>query len=139
LTSGFNIFIDDIDPLWNNGLIKYDEPSNSNHMIVTTVDASAENRGKVLDVVWTDKPGQNSLFYIETSAPKDVTTFTGDDYVSFDIKVLSYGSSTHGFVTAVWCGYPCGSGFLPVLNLPNDNQWHTITTPHPSRIKGASF
>lgn len=129
LTSSFNIFTDAIDPLWNNGLIKYDEQAGSNHMVVTTVDALAENRGKILDIFWTDKSGQNSLFYFETSTLKDVTTFTADDYVSFDIKVLSYGSSSHGLTTAAWCNYPCVSEFLPVPDVPTDNQWHTITMP----------
>lgn len=129
LTSGFNIFIDSIDPLWDNRIVKYDEQTGPNHMVVTTVDASVENHGNVLDVFWTDKPNQNSLFYFETSERKDASPFTADDYVSFDIKVLSYGSSTHGLITAAWCNYPCTSEFLPVPEVPADNQWHTITIP----------
>ena|GEM_PF-591993 len=129
LTSSFNVFTDSIDPLWDNGLVKYDEQTGSNHMLVTTVDDSAENHGKVLDIFWTDKPGQNSLFYFDTSVRKDASTFTAEDYVSFDIKVLSYGSSTHGLTTAAWCNHPCASEFLPVSDVPADSQWHTVTIP----------
>jgi beta-glucanase (GH16 family) len=128
LNENFSVFSDEINPIWNRGLNVYDDVTNSKHTQINIVDDLAENRGKVLDITWNDTAQQNGLVYAESTDAKDASAFIAGGYISFDIKVLSYGKNTNGFVYQVWCGLPCGDqGAVPAV--PDDGQWHTITLP----------
>lgn len=131
LTSSFNIFMDAVDPLWDYGIGEYDP---DNHVVTSVVDATEPSRGKVLDIAF-DATTHNGLAFIQATTTKDASAFASTGSLSFDIKVLSYGTNTGGLVVKADCVNPCSSGDINI-GKPGDGVWETVTVPVSTLVTG---
>jgi len=129
LYTDFSIFDDTIDPLWLPAIQTYDSLVDAARLQVRIMDSGEGTRGNIIDAQWPNATGQISLFYLQSRIPRNAAAFVEDGYLSFDIKVLSYGSNTQGLQAGVWCGWPCGSHNLDLPDIPADGNWHTIAVP----------
>lgn len=124
LSSSFDVFIDAVDPNWDFGIGKYETAPK---LTFNEVDSADAGHGKVIDVNF-DNSSNNGLVYVQATGTKDVSAFESTGYLSFDIKVLSYGTNTGGLIVKADCVNPCSSGDISI-GKPGDGVWETVTVP----------
>ena len=131
LTSSFDVFIDAVDPNWDFGIGKYETAPK---VTFSQVDSADAGRGKVIDVSF-DNSANNGLVFVQATGTKNVTAFATTGYLSFDIKVLSYGTNTGGLVVKADCVNPCSSGDINI-GKPGNGVWETVTVPVSTMVTG---
>ncbi len=131
LSGTFTIYDNAVNPIWDNGISKWD---NSSNVIVTSeVDSGDVVRGKVINIKYG---ATNGVAYIQSSTVKDATAFSTGGNLQFDVKVLSYGTAT-GLLIKADCVYPCTSGDIAVPGgKVADGVWETITVPIATLVTG---
>ncbi|MEW9799260.1 family 16 glycosylhydrolase [Alteromonas sp. CYL-A6] len=134
------VFVDEVDPVWTRGLGAWDsrtgfdyfEGDNDSYKVNwAVVDLDGNN---VLEVSFDDDADATGVFYIQSLAGIDLTAYT-NGYLSFDLRVLDYGSNTSGMAMKVDCFYPCTSGDQE-LGVVADVTWETINVPVQQLIDG---
>lgn len=133
LTSSFNVFVDEVDSIWDTGATKWD--NDTNHVVVSKVDSGDPAHGNVIDILFKND-ANNGLAYIQSSTTKNVTAFAAAGYLTFDVKVLDYGTNTTGLVVKADCVSPCTSGDMVLGKIAN-GVWETKTIPVSQLVTGA--
>jgi beta-glucanase (GH16 family) len=131
-TDVLNVFIDDVDPTWTNGIGAWDTAANQdyfdgasgNHVGWSLVDTGEPGHDTVLEATFA-ADGADGLIYIQSAAGIDMTSFA-DGRLIFDLRLPA--GATHGITYKVDCGFPCGTGDLTLSGVdPGD--WQTFEIP----------
>lgn len=127
-----NVFVDEVDPLWTNGMGAWDSGVNTDYFDGTNPNTKVNwqvvdvaGRGQVVEVSFDDDPGTSGVFYFQSAQPVDLSGFDGG-VLTFDIRVLDYGSNTSGMAFKVDCVYPCTSGDQ-ALGVVGNGDWESIS------------
>jgi len=131
LTETFTVFDGKVDALWNHGIDHWQ--SGAPHVVTGIVDAIENERGKVIDVKFTSA-SNNGIMFIQSTVPHNASALSAG-HLSFDIKVLNYGSNQSGLVVKADCVNPCSSGDIEIGKV-GDGQWETVTIPVADLIAG---
>ncbi len=131
LSDSFDVYVNGVDPVWDYGIGEYDP---NGHVTATEVDAVELERGKVIDVSF-DTTANNGLAFVQATGTKNTSAFATAGYLSFDIKVLDYGTNTGGLVIKADCVNPCSSGDINI-GKPGDGVWETVTVPVSQMVTG---
>jgi beta-glucanase (GH16 family) len=125
LDSDFDVLVDAAPGAnWDYGIDKWD--GDSGHVTITT--ETDVDRGDVTQVTFSES-ANNGLMFVQSTSAKDLSAFaTNDGYLTFDIKVLSYGSNTSGLVVKMESGPATGTGDY-VIESPALNTWTTVQIP----------
>ena len=132
-----NIFIDQLDPVWNELIgwetskdpiyrdsAEYSDGTQGSLVhwaIVPSLDLGHNN---VIDVQFTDNTDYNGLIRITTMSRNnvDMSEFATGKLI-FDIKLVKPGNFSSSLSLTVECGFPCSSRPLPLTT--SMNQWIT--------------
>ena len=103
-----------------------------------------DERGSVLEITYEDEANVTAGFFFNTDPEDSVTagTATGLDMsafeagmVNFDVKVISEGNNTDGWVYKQDCFYPCTSGDKTIGKAGLDG-WETVSVPVADLLPG---
>ena len=127
-----NVFIDDVDPIWTNGIGAWDtiagqdyfDPNSGNHVSWSLVDTGEAGHDTVLEATFAADTA-DGLIYIQSAAGIDLSAFNTGNLV-FDLRLPA--DATHGITYKVDCGFPCSSGDQ-VLNGVVPGDWQTFEIP----------
>ena len=144
-----DIFIDDIDPLWDQGIQAFSADTNFSENCVNggencpsiawEITAAADTaRGQIIQISHATD-GQFSGAFIAASSPVDLSGFANGS-IRFDINVTEAGTGNDGtFDVQVDCGNGCSSGRFSLLEsegfVAGATGWQTVTVPV-NRITG---
>lgn len=120
LTETFNVFTNTIDALWDTGLAKWD--NNTNSIQASIVDSGDVDHGQVINIAYGATSG---IAYIQSSTPKNASAFAASGYIEFDVKVTNYGAADE-LLLRVDCGHPCVSNNIPLGKVGN-GVWQKVT------------
>ncbi len=127
-----NVFTDDVGELWTNGLGAWDSGVSTDYYVgdnentkVNWQIVEESGRGNIINVTFDDDPGTSGVFYVQAAQPVDLSGFDAG-VLTFDLKVVDYGSNTSGMAFKVDCIYPCTSGDQS-LGVVADGEWQTFT------------
>ncbi|MCE2407537.1 MAG: family 16 glycosylhydrolase [Pseudomonadales bacterium] len=131
----FLVYIDGVDPAWvpgiaaadsGTGWANYYDGATENKIQWREIDADDPDRGKVIEVTFTDNDSQG-VWFVESSMGVDLAAFAGGT-VSFDIKVDDYGANENGLAMKIDCFFPCSSGDQ-FIGKVGDGEWETVEIP----------
>ncbi|WP_185234010.1 putative glycoside hydrolase [Teredinibacter franksiae] len=135
-----NIFVDCIDPAWygiSSWEMRFDEGSQATHSQTQAsdlvqwrvVDDDETNRGRVLDIRYTNKAANGRLRFHARGAGKqrDLSEYAKGS-IEFDVRVLRWGSAEKALIARVNCGFPCSSGPIRV-EIPQARKWKSVSIP----------
>ena len=103
-----------------------------------------DERGSVLEITYADEANVTAGFFFNTDTDEsiDAGTATGLDMsafeagmVNFDVKVISEGNNTDGWVYKQDCFYPCTSGDKTIGKAGLDG-WETVSVPVADLLPG---
>ncbi|MES2822010.1 MAG: hypothetical protein V4732_00310 [Pseudomonadota bacterium] len=130
------IFIDQLDPVWNELIgwevmkdnsisAEYSDGTQAALVHWAIVPSLDQGHNNVIDVQFTDNTDYNGLIRITTMSRNDVdmSEFSTGKLV-FDIKLVNPGNFSPSLSLTVECEYPCSSRPL-TLAIPSMNQWVT--------------
>ncbi|MFT7287854.1 MAG: beta-glucanase (GH16 family) [Halieaceae bacterium] len=129
-----NVFIDEVDPIWTNGIGAFDtvagdyfDGATANHLTWNIVPAADADRGDVLQVNFGTS-STNGLVFIQSGSGADLSSFAANGQLVFDLK-LEEGSS-YGVTYKLDCFFPCSSG-EKALDLSDTvrGEWTTYAIP----------
>jgi beta-glucanase (GH16 family) len=120
LQDTFDVFIDSVDALWDRGVTKWDNSSNS--IQTTIVDSGDVAHGQVINIAYGATSG---IAYIQSSTPKNASAFADDGHIEFDVKVTNYGTADQ-LLLRVDCVNPCKTADIP-LGKVGDGVWQKVT------------
>ena len=136
-----NVFINEVDPVWNNGIGAWDNAFNSdyfdgasgNHVSWSIQSAADPDRGNILNVSFSNNP-TFGLVYIQSAAGIDLSQFASGKLI-FDLRLQA--GTTHGMTYKVDCIFPCTSGDQ-VLDLSGHErgEWNTVEVPIADLVRG---
>ena len=127
-----NVFIDEVDPTWSNGIGAWDDITNSdyfdgssgNHVGWSLVDTGEAGHDTVIEATFA-ADGADGVFYIQSASSVDMTSFATGNLV-FDLRLPA--GATHGITYKIDCGFPCTSGDRELTGIvPGD--WQTFEIP----------
>lgn len=129
LAGSFDIFTNAVDPVWNEGILTWD---NGSAVIKTEViDSDEAARGKVISIKYGATSG---VAYIQSKTIKDASVFATGGNLQFDVKVTNYGTAA-GLIVKADCVNPCSSGDIAIGKVAN-GVWETITVPVATLVSG---
>ncbi len=121
LTGSFSIFANgEPGPNWDFGIGTW--ASSAGHVTAEVV--SDDGRGSVLDIQFSESDA-NGLAFIQSTSVKNARAFADSGQLTFDIKVLSYGTNTGGLVVKAESGPGQGTGDYTIN--PAVGDWVSIT------------
>ncbi len=136
-----NVFIDEVDPIWDNGIGAWDDAVGSdyfdgasgNHVGWSIVSAADPERDDILNVNFSNS-GTFGLIYIQSAAGIDLSQFVTGKLL-FDLRLEA--GTTHGMTYKIDCIYPCTSGDQ-VLDLSGHarGEWNTVEVPIADLVSG---
>ena len=103
-----------------------------------------DERGSVLEITYADEANVTAGFFFNTDTDEsiDAGTATGLDMsafeagmVNFDVKVISEGNNTDGWVYKQDCFYPCTSGDK-TIGKAGVSGWETVSIPVADLLPG---
>jgi beta-glucanase (GH16 family) len=127
-----NVFIDEVDPTWSNGIGAWDstanqdyfDPNSGNHVSWTLVDTGEAGHDTVIEASFA-ADGANGVFYIQSAAGIDMRAFNAGKLV-FDLRLPA--DATHGITYKVDCIFPCTSGDQTLTGV-TPGEWQTFEIP----------
>ncbi len=133
-----NVYIDEVDPVWDNGIAAADSgsgyvsyfdgtnPTGSDKIQWQEVADTDSSRGQVIDVTFNDS-SEAGVFFIQSKAGVNLTAYSEGE-VAFDLIVTDYGDNTSGMTMKIDCTFPCTSGDQS-LGMVAEGVWETIRVP----------
>lgn len=132
-----NVFIDEVDAVWDLGIVAFDDGVGSDYNDGTNLGGTNKvewqviadedlMRGNVIEVLFNDSAARGLLF-IQSSVGVNLQGYD-DGEVAFDLIVTDYGNNTDGISIKVDCGAACSSGEQD-LGVVADGVWETIRVP----------
>lgn len=91
---------------------------------VTATIASDPERGDILDITFSNS-ANNGLAFVQSTTSKNARAFADNGQLTFDIKVLDYGTNTSGLVVKAESGPGTGTGDY-IIN-PPAGVWTSVT------------
>ena len=136
-----NVFIDEVDPIWTNGIGAWDalagtdyfDGASGNHITWSIVSSGDADRQNILNVNFSTRSA-NGVFYIQSAAGIDLSSLATGKIV-FDLRMEA--GSTHGITYKVDCLFPCSSGDQ-VLDVSGHDrgEWNTVEIPVAELVSG---
>ena len=137
------VFVDAVDPLWDNGIRGSDsgsgwvdytdnaDPSNKSQWEI--IAAADPARGRIIDVTFAGG-SEFGVWFIQAASGVDLSGYaTGE--VRFDIKVDDYGENDAGMTMKIDCVFPCTSGDQAIGKV-GDGAWETVRIPVSQLLSG---
>jgi beta-glucanase (GH16 family) len=127
-----NVFIDEVDPVWTNGIGAWDDQygqdyfngATGNHITWNIVGSGDPEHGDIISVNFGTN-GANGVFYIQSAEGVDMSAFADAGKLIFDLRLEE--ATTHGITYKVDCFFPCTSGDKQ-LDLSDHvrGEWNTV-------------
>ncbi len=127
-----NVFVDEVDELWSNGIGAWDSGVGTDYFVGDNPNTkvhwsiiSDDTRGNIIDVTFDSNSATNGVFYIQSAQSVDLSGFD-NGLLTFDLKVVDYGTNTNGMALKVDCVYPCSSGDQS-LGVVANGEWQSFS------------
>jgi beta-glucanase (GH16 family) len=132
-----NVFIDDVDPTWTNGIGAWDTAVGSdyfdgtagNHVGWSLVDSGEAGHDTVIEATFA-AGGANGVLFIQSAAGVDLSSFLDGNLV-FDLKLEA--GATSGITYKIDCTDPCGTGDQTLTGVVA-GEWQTHEIPVASLV-----